>query len=148
MLHLYTGSLVANTDSDDFRLHEAYTALRASLDSDGMLATNTTVLPARNLSPGELLQHVSTMPFLSTARLVAVEGLIVSLGSRRGVMEQWQPLLDFIPVMPGSNHLVLLEPALERDDRVTLDRSPLGRALRALPGADVREFRALRLFGR
>jgi DNA polymerase-3 subunit delta len=57
-------------------------------------------------------------------------------------------LLDFLPVMPETNHLVLLEPALDRDDRVTLERSPLARALRALPGADVREFRALRLFGR
>jgi DNA polymerase-3 subunit delta len=148
MLHLYTGSLIANTDSDDFRLHEAYTALRASLDTDGMLATNTTVLPARGLTPGEVLQHLATMPFLSAARMVVVEGLLVVLGSRRGIVEQWQTLLDFLPDVPDTNHLVLLEPAPERDDRITLDRSPLARALRALPGADVREFRALRLFGR
>jgi soluble lytic murein transglycosylase-like protein len=43
---------------------------------------------------------------------------------------------------------VLLEPAPERDDRTALERSPLLRALRALPGADVQEFRALRMFGR
>lgn len=148
MLHIYTGSLAARDDSDDFRLREAYQALRQSLDSDGMLATNTTVLAARGLTPGELIQHLSTIPFLAPARLVTVEGLLTSLGSRRGLVEQWQPLLDFLPVMPETNHLVLLEPAPEREDRMTLERSPLLRALRAVPGADVHEFRALRLFGR
>ena len=34
MLHLYTGSLLAGADSDSFRLHEAYLALRAALDSE------------------------------------------------------------------------------------------------------------------
>lgn len=148
MLHLYTGSLLAGTDSDDFRLHEAYTALRAALDSDGMLATNTTTLPARGLTPGEVIQHLSTIPFLAAARVVAVEGLLVALGTRRQALDQWQPLLDFLPVMPETNHLVLLEPAPERDHRTTLERSPLLRALRALPGADVQEFRALRMYGR
>lgn len=148
MLHIFTGSLAGNADSDDFRLHEAYVALRAQLDTDGMLATNTTVLPPRGLTPGELIQHLSTIPFLAAARVVTVQGLIVTLGSRRGVMDQWQPLVDFLGVMPDTNHLVLLEPAPDRDDRQALERSPLFRALRAMPGADVREFRALRLFGR
>src|SRR5688500_12268093 len=107
MLHLYTGSLIANTDSDDFRLHAAYTALRAAWDPDGMLATNTPVLPARGLTPGEILQHLATMPFFSAARMVVVEGLLVVLGSRRGIVEQWQTLLDFLPDVPDTNHLVL-----------------------------------------
>jgi DNA polymerase III subunit delta len=148
MLHLYTGSLAQRDDSDDFRLREAYQALRASLDGDGMLATNTTTLTARGLTPNELIQHLSTLPFLGAARLVVVEGLLVSLGTRRGVMEQWQILVDFLPVMPETNHLVLLEPAPEREDRIGLERSPLFRALRGVPDAEVREFRALRLFGR
>jgi DNA polymerase-3 subunit delta len=148
MLHVFTGSLAARDDSDDFRLREAYRGLRASLDTDGMLATNTTTLAARGLAPGELIQHLSTIPFLASARLVTVEGLLTSFGSRRGVVEQWQALLDFLPVMPDTNHLVLLEPATEREERMALERSPLLRALRGAPGAEVREFRALRLFGR
>jgi len=148
MLHIFTGSLAGNAESDDFRLHEAYTQLRTQLDTDGMLATNTTVLPARNLAPAELMQHLATIPFLAEARVVTVEGFLVATGGRRGVMDQWQPLVDFLPTLPDSNHLVLLEPAPDRDDRQTLERSPLFRALRALDGADVREFRALRLFGR
>lgn len=148
MLHLYTGSLVPREDSDAFRLHEAYEALRRELDSDGMLATNTTVLPARGLGADTLIQHLSTVPFLASARLVTVEGLLTTLGSRRGVLDQWQPLVDFLPVMPETSHLVLVEPAPDREDRLGLERSPLLRALRAVPGADIAEFRALRLFGR
>lgn len=148
MLHLYTGSLVPREDSDAFRLHEAYEALRRDLDSDGMLSTNTTVLPARGLTPDILIQHLATMPFLASARLVTVEGLLAHVGSRRGVLDQWQPLVDFLPLMPETSHLVLVEPAPEREDRLGLERSPLLRALRAVPGVEVREFRALRLFGR
>src|SRR5439155_16659351 len=122
--------------------------LRASLDTDGMLGTNTTTLAGRALTPGELLQHLATLPFLAAARLVIVEGLIAAAGSRRGVADQWQPLLDFLPSMPESNHLLVLEPAPDREDRIALERSPLGRALRAIPGSDVLEFRALRLIGR
>ncbi len=148
MLHIYTGSLLASTESDSFRLHEAYVALRANLDTDGMLATNTTTLTPRSLTPGEVIQHLSTIPFLASARVVTIEGLLASIGIRRQALDQWQPLVDFLPLLPDTNHLVLLEPAPERDDRTTLERSPLLRALRAIPGADVQEFRALRMFGR
>jgi len=148
MLHLYTGSLVPGTGSDDFRLREAFAELRAALDTDGLLGANTTVLPARNLDPGELVQHVTTAPFLAGARLVVVEGLLVAVGARRGALEPWQPLLDVLPQLPPTNHLVLLEPARERDERIAIERSPLLRALRAVPGAEVREFRELRTFGR
>ena len=78
---------------------------------------------------------------------MVIEGLIAALGSRRGTLEAWQPLIEFIPLMPETSHLLLLELAPERDDRITLERSPLFRALRALPGAELREFRELRMGG-
>lgn len=146
MLHIYTGSLQASAESDSFRLHEAYLALRTSLDTDGMLSTNITTLAPRNLTPAEVIQQLSTIPFLASARVVTIEGLLASVGIRRQALEQWQALVDFLPLLPDTNHLVLLEPAPERDDRTTLERSPLLRALRAIPGADVQEFRALRMF--
>ena len=58
MLHLYTGSLATNAESDEFRLHEATLQLRASLDTDGMLGTNTTTLAPRGLAPAEVIQHL------------------------------------------------------------------------------------------
>ena len=148
MLHLYLGSTQANRDSDDFRLREAYRALRARLDTDGMLDLNTAELPVRGLTAEALAGQASTVPFLANARVIVVEGLIVSLGAGRGVADDWQPLLDALPALPDTNHLVLLEPAPTREARTTLGRSPLLRALRALEGADVQQFEAMRLYGR
>jgi len=71
---------------DEFRASEALRALKAAIDTDGSLATNTNVLPARGLTPQTLIQNAAAMPFLSPARLVIVEGLLSSLGSRRGVV--------------------------------------------------------------
>ena len=73
-----------------------------------------------------------------------VEGLLVQQGAAREAVERWRPLIELLPQAPPGNHLVLLEPAPERDDRVTLQRSALLRALRALPDVDAREFPELR----
>ena len=148
MLHIYTGSTQANRGSDEFRLHEAYRELRARLDTDGMLSLNTTEVRARGATPGQLIELASTVPFLAQARLIVVEGLLVSLGSGRGVATEWQPLVDTLPGMPETSHLVLLEPARQREQRQTLGRSPLLRALRALDGVDFRQFTELRIGGR
>ena len=147
MLHIYTGSTDGRRGSDEFRLREAYRALRGDLDSDGMLELNTTELPARGATPQLLIEHVSTIPFLASARLVAVEGLLTSLGGGRSVAADWQPLLDALPSLPETNHLVLLEPARSRDQRAALGRSPLLRSLRALDGVDFQQFAELRLYG-
>src|SRR5260221_783681 len=103
MLHVLYGA-------DDFRVSEALRALKTSLDPDGMLATNTSVLAGRGLAPHVLIQHASAMPFLGQARLVIVEGLLTALGSRRGVTETWQPFVDFVPQLPEGSHVVLVEP--------------------------------------
>ena len=114
----------------------------------GCLSSTRAELPTRGLTPERLVGQASTAPFLANARLVAVAGLIVSLGSAKGVAVTWQPLLDTLPLLPESNHIVLLEPAPTRDARTTLGRSPLLRALRAIEGADVQQFAALSLYGR
>jgi DNA polymerase-3 subunit delta len=135
VLHYYYGG-------DDFGLREAYAALRADLD-DGMLETNTTVLAPRGLTPGLLIQHASTMPFLASARLVVVEGLLATLGGGRNVVNEWQPFLDLLPQLPPSNHVLLLEPVTEDGERRGGGRSALATALRDIPDADVREFRPM-----
>ena len=147
MLHIYTGSTDGRRGSDEFRLREAYRSLRGDLDSDGMLELNTAELPARGVTPQLLIEHVSTMPFLASARLVVVEGLLSALGGGRSVAADWQPLVETLPGLPETNHLVLLEPARTRDQRTALGRSPLLRALRALDGVDFQQFEELRLYG-
>ena len=102
MLHLLVGSTQANRNSDDFRLREAYRALRSRLDTDGMLELNTAELPVRGLTPMALVGQTSTVPFLANARIVVVEGLIVSLGSARGVADAWQPLIEALPLLPAA----------------------------------------------
>jgi DNA polymerase-3 subunit delta len=142
VLHVFHGA-------DDFRSSEALAELRAELDSDGMLATNTSVLAGRGLTPGVLTQHAAAMPFLGTARLVIVEGLLTALGSGRGVAEAWAPFIELLPQLPPSNHLALIEPAPRRDDRSGgVGRSPLLRAFKAVPDVDVREFAELRTWAR
>ncbi len=142
MLHVIYGE-------DEFRATEAVQALRAVLDLDGSLATNTTVLAARGLTPQTLVQHAAAMPFLSPARLVIVEGLLSSLGGRRGVVEAWQVFLDFLPSMPETNHVVFLEPPPKRDDRtIGVARSPLLTTLKAYTNVTVTEFPALRTWAR
>ncbi len=140
MLHVYFGA-------DEFRMREALGELRVRLDDDGLLATNTTVLAGRGLAPGVLLQHVSTLPFLATARLVVVEGLLATAGGRE-VVKAWTPLLEALPALPPSNHLVLFDPHATREVGQAFGRSGLARAFREVPGAEVREFRALRTTGR
>ena len=142
-LHLYYGP-------DDFRLREAYQHLRRQLDRDGLEADITT-LPARGLQPQELIQHAATVPFLAETRMVVVEGLLLALGSGRTVIHDWQPLIDAIPQLPPTNHVVLLEPFTSRDarrDAQVFSRSPLVGALRGLDDVDVREFQSLRLYAR
>lgn len=143
MLHVYYGA-------DEYRLSEALRDLRAGLDTDGLLGTNTTVLAARGLTPGVLLQHVSTLPFLAAARLVIIEGLIAATSGRDG-LRTWTPVLEALPALPPSNHLVLVDVSAGRDTggrESSPGRSAFLKALREVPGADVREFRPLRATGR
>jgi DNA polymerase III subunit delta len=133
---------------DEFRASEALREIRASLNGDGSLASNTSTLNGRGLTPQELLQHASAIPFLAEARLVVVEGLLTALGARRGVETAWQPFLDFLPQMPPTNHVVMIETPKrdDRDDPVT--KSPLLAALKALPNVRVQRFDELKMWAR
>ncbi|GMU41566.1 MAG: hypothetical protein AMXMBFR23_24320 [Chloroflexota bacterium] len=142
MLYILTGP-------DEFRASERLRELRASLDEDGSLAANTSTLAGRGLTPQELLQHASALPFLAPARLVVVEGLLGAVGGRRGATDAWQPFIDFVPNMPPTNHVVLIEPP-KRDGRGDEPggRSGLLAALRGLPNVTVEQFPLLREWAR
>ncbi len=148
MLHVLHGD-------DEFRVQEALDALRSELDADGMLATNSSVLDGRRLTPTELLQHASALPFLGAARLVLVDGLITAAGRGRAAVERWQPLLDALPELPPSTTIVLREPPTRRGGGGRGARrpepvggSPLLRELAALDGVEVRELRPLSVYAR
>ncbi|MEE8346551.1 MAG: DNA polymerase III subunit delta [Dehalococcoidia bacterium] len=136
MLYVFYGE-------DSYTISERLDELRSSLDADGMLVTNTTVLDGGKTSLAEVTAACDTVPFLSAHRLVIVEGLLSRLGGggrgRRGGRPppdaaSWLPLAEYVGRMPQSAHLVLL------DSKVTAG-NPL---LEALKGkGEIREFRAL-----
>src|SRR3989304_8520450 len=61
---------------DSFSLQAALVELKAELDTDGMLATNTSRLEGAQLQPQELAVVCNALPFLGAYRLVLVEGLL------------------------------------------------------------------------
>ena len=77
MIHVFCGS-------DDFTLHEALAELKAELNSDDMLATNTATFEGNQVRPDELLAVCGTVPFMGAHRLVLVEGLLARFEAPRG----------------------------------------------------------------
>lgn len=139
MIYLFYGG-------DEFSLHEELAALKGRLDSDGMLAGNTSQLEGRSLQPQELLAHCNTVPFLGGCRLVIVEGLLARFesarapGRRRGEGSResvgaWRNLPAALEGMPPSTVLVFV-------DGKIVPSNPLLRLLASL--AEVREFQPLR----
>jgi len=134
---------------DDFSRREELRRIRAALDTDGMLASNTDVLDGRAVTPDQLAAVCNTVPFLASHRLVVVEGLLIRFDSpdrphrgggrpRRGPgpeLESWLGLSEYVQRLPESTTLVLLDDELSPDN-------PLLEALR--PHAEVKEFSELK----
>ena len=115
MLYIFFGP-------DSFSRREALERLKADLDRDGMLSANTSVFDARQVSLQEVIVACDTMPFLSSHRLVVLEGLLQhtgqSAGSRPsqrrpprpgGAMGPWQALVDYVARMAPTTTLVILD---------------------------------------
>lgn len=123
---------------DSFSRQEALAALRAELDPNGMLASSTVALEGRQTTPQEVMAACDTAPFLAQRRLVVVHGLLQqaeggrsSRGRRGGGGGPWAALAEYVPRMPPTTVLVLV------DDEVAPE-NPLLQALR--PHAAVRHF--------
>jgi len=129
---------------DDFSAHEALAALKAQLDTDGMLADNTLRVDGPSAKPDELLLLCQTAPFLSAHRLIVVHGLLARFeraerrGRRRaqqdGGLGAWEPFVAALPSLPETTALVFIDGELSA-------RNALLQAIR--PHAQVREFKPL-----
>jgi DNA polymerase III subunit delta len=116
--------------SDELARREAFDKLRAELDKDGSLATNYVTFDAFKTSPQEVMAACDTVPFLGDARLVVVEGLLKRASkfkkttgktsrARKPEPEvadeeeddggQWAVLAEYIPRMPTTTALVILD---------------------------------------
>jgi DNA polymerase-3 subunit delta len=140
VIHVFCGS-------DSFTLHEALAELKAELNSDAMLATNTATFEGNQVRPDELLAVCNTVPFMGAHRLVLVEALLarfeVPRGRRRpgtvaaaepgrqADLGPWRDLPAALASLPPSTTLVFV------DGDIT-ERNPLLRLLSPL--AQVRPF--------
>lgn len=143
MLHLFYGP-------DSFSRGEALAALRSRLDGEGMLATNTVTFDGRTVKAAELIAACDTVPFLTAARLVVVEGLLAAAAGRGGrggnegsrsagarsrgrasgavASEEspWAALPEYVARMPETTELVLLDGALAESNWLLAALRPLG----------------------
>ncbi len=133
---------------DSFSLTEALSSFRQSLDSDGMLSTNTAEFDGRAVTLSELMSACDTVPFLAAHRLVIVNGLLAAQEAKKPVRSSrskraggsdadaspWGQLPDYVRRLPVTTELVLV-------DAVIRDTNPLFAALRPL--AEVRAFGAM-----
>jgi DNA polymerase-3 subunit delta len=111
---------------DDYRVRVAAREIGDRLHAaDDMLDSNTTVLVGATVTPGELMAHVTAMPFLASHRLVVVEGLLGAIGAVRGgrrkksdddPLEPWRQLAARLAdpaTMPETTTLVFIEGELK-----------------------------------
>ena len=75
MLYILTGP-------DDFSLNEALEEIKRGLGDRLLLASNTSVLDGKQVTPDQLRAVCQAMPFLAEKRLVIVEGLLERFETR------------------------------------------------------------------
>ncbi|MEO8456946.1 MAG: DNA polymerase III subunit delta [Chloroflexota bacterium] len=117
--------------SDSLGRREAFDKLKAELDTDGSLATNHVTFDAKTASPQEVMAACDAMPFLGAHRLVVIEGFlkqgarlkkVLKRGARAKAPEpddgasddeddggRWAVLAEYVPRMPETTTLVLLD---------------------------------------
>ena len=128
MLHILYGV-------DDFSIHEALERLKAQVGPLDVLDANVTRGHVSSFSPQQIQALCHTVPFLASKRLVIVDGLLSMFDgrrpSRRGrgnrdASSQWLSMTEYVPDMPPSTDLILLDGPIGRANAM-LDRlSPLG----------------------
>jgi len=117
--------------NDDFSLSERLRELKNVWDNEETLKINTTIFEASKLTPAQLIDACNSIPFLGNNRLVVVEGLL-GLFERKGdhsplsrsKVKDWQPLADYIPQLPDSTQLVLIDGKIGRNNSLFKKLTP------------------------
>jgi DNA polymerase-3 subunit delta len=132
--------------SDSFTLHEALAELKAELNGDGMLATNTAIFEGNQARPDELLAVCNTVPFMGAHRLVLVEGLLARFETPRGRrrpsagqagepgrqadLGPWRDLPAALGSLPPSTTLVFVDGDIAEGNSLLRLLSPLAQVRR------------------
>jgi len=131
---------------DDFSLSQAVGRIKADLGDREMVATNTTNLEGQHLTLSELINKCGAAPFLSSHRLVIVDGLLGRFevkqskprsgrGKSRNGLGEWEGLDSYIKQIPETTVLVLVDGEIKGHNPLLKKLSPL---------AEVRTFPSLR----
>lgn len=111
--------------ADDFAVAEQAARRRAdAAAADPMADLNAVVLDGARLTVAELQTAADALPFLGGRRLVVVHGLLGRCNPRGGDKSKERRaalvdgLLAYLPGVPASTDLVLVEGVLEADNRV------------------------------
>jgi DNA polymerase-3 subunit delta len=132
--------------SDSLARREVFDRLKAELDKDGSLATNYVTFDAKQTSPQEVMAACDTMPFLGDRRLVVVEALLqlgarVKRGRKRTAKAKvvdadddapddggpWVALAEYVPRMPETTTLVLIDDEVSASNGLLMAIGPLGK---------------------
>jgi len=131
---------------DDFSLNQAMEKIKADLGDREMVATSTTNLEGQHLTLSELRNKCDTAPFLSSHRLVIVDGLLGRFevkqsrprsgrGKSGNGLGEWEGLASYIGQMPETTVLMLVDGEMKGQNSLLKKLSPL---------AEVRTFPLLR----
>ena len=131
---------------DDFSLNQALEKIKADLDDRETVAINTNRLEGQHLTLTELRNKCDAAPFLSSHRLVIVDGLLgrfeekqskprSAKGKTRDGLGEWEGLDSCIRQMPETTVLVLIDGEVKGSNPLLRKVSPL---------AEVRTFAPLR----
>ena len=121
---------------DDFSLYRAVKDIKAGLGDAEMLATNTTSLEGQHLTLSELRNKCDAAPFLSSHRLVIVDGLLGRFEVKQGRprsgktksgdgLGEWEGLSSYIKQMPQTTVLVLIDEEIEKSNPLLKELAPL-----------------------
>jgi len=138
---------------DNFSLNQAVDKIKADLGDREMVATSTTILEGRHLTLNELRNKCGIAPFLSSYRLVIVDGLLGRFevkqsrprsGRRKSTngLVEWEDLASYIEEMPETTVLVLVDEEVKGSNPLLKKISPLAevRTFPLLRGKDLKEW--------
>jgi DNA polymerase III subunit delta len=105
---------------DDFSLNRALDEIKAGLGDRETVATSTTRLEGQRLALSDLRNKCDAAPFLSSHRLVIVDGLLERFGEKQGKprsgkrktrdgLGEWERMDSYIKQMPETTVLVLVD---------------------------------------
>ena len=114
---------------DDFSLREFLVELRSQIGPAEVFDANSTTLDASEITPQQLLEMCSGVPFLAERRLIIVQGLFKRFENQGGRPRQgrsrntrsqngdkWDNLADILTQIPETTLLAFVDGPLRRDN--------------------------------